>query len=320
MKRHLRASSLLFNQPLLVTPDMLDLGVSWANRVMHLNIINIGAGAGSETKLWHDDDDHAYTTRMERIEESRRQAIGRTGVEVIPVSGILVSRGAHLDACEVMTSYEDLRRQLRTAVADPMVERIVLDIDSPGGSAVGAFELASEIRAMTQQKPITGLVNFMAYSGGYLLASACSEVVISQTSGVGSIGVIAKHLDRSAMEEKAGVKVTTVYAGAHKNDLSPHEPLTDQSLKVLNNLVQEGYQMFVGAVAEYRGLSIDQVKATEAALYQGQNGIAAGLADRIQSPQDAVDHLARAVAESRAGRGAGGISVRARAMAVQSQL
>lgn len=320
MKRHLRASSLLFNQPLLVTPDMLDLGVSWANRVMHLNIINIGAGVGSETKLWHDDDDHAYTTRMERIEESRRQAIGRTGVEVIPVSGILVSRGAHLDACEVMTSYEDLRRQLRTAVADPMVERIVLDIDSPGGSAVGAFELASEIRAMTQQKPIIGLVNFMAYSGGYLLASACSEVVMSQTSGVGSIGVIAKHLDRSAMEEKAGVKVTTVYAGAHKNDLSPHEPLTDQSLKFLNDLVQESYQMFVGAVAEYRGLSIDQVKATEAALYQGQQGIAAGLADRIQSPQDAVDHLARAVAESRAGRGAGGISVRARAMAVQSQL
>lgn len=320
MKRHLRASSLLFNTPLLVTPDMLDLGVSWANRVMHLNIINIGAGAGGDAKLWHDDDDNAYATRMERMEESRRQAIGRTGVEVIPVSGILVSRGAHLDACEVMTSYEDLRRQLRTAVADPMVERIVLDIDSPGGSAVGAFELASEIRAMTQQKPITGLVNFMAYSGGYLLASACSEVVMSQTSGVGSIGVIAKHLDRSAMEEKLGVKVTTVYAGAHKNDLSPHEPLTDQSLKFLNDLVQESYQMFVSAVAEYRGLSIEQVKATEAALYQGQHGIAAGLADRIQSPQDAVDHLARAVAESRAGRGAGGISVRARAAAIQSQL
>lgn len=320
MKRHLRASSLLFNQPLLVTPDMLDLGVNWANRVMHLNIVNIGSGALGEARLWHDDDDGAYATRMERMEESRRQAIGRTGVEVIPVSGILVSRGAHLDACEVMTSYEDLRRQLRTAVADPMVERIVLDIDSPGGSAVGAFELASEIRAMAQQKPITGLVNFMAYSGGYLLASACSEVVMSQTSGVGSIGVIAKHLDRSKLEENAGVKVTTVYAGAHKNDMSPHEPLTEQSLKFLNDLVQESYQMFVGAVAEYRGLSIEQVKGTEAALYQGRAGITAGLADRLQSPQDTVDQLSRAVAESRAGRGGGGISVRARAAAIQSRL
>ncbi|MTZ15099.1 S49 family peptidase [Pseudomonas sp. JL972] len=318
MKRHLRASSLLFNQPLLVTPEMLDLGVGWANQVMHLNIVNIGSAGLGDAKLWHDDED--YGARMERVEESRRQAIARTGVEVIPVSGILVSRGAHLEACEVMTSYEDLRRQLRTAVADPMVERIVLDIDSPGGSAVGAFELATEIRAMTQQKPITGLVNFMAYSGGYLLASACSEVVVSKTSGIGSIGVIAKHLDRSKLEENAGVKVTTVFAGAHKNDMSPHEPLTEQSLKFLNDLVQESYQMFVGAVAEYRGLSIEQVMATEAALYQGQHGINAGLADRLQSPQDAVDQLSRIVAESRTGRGAGGISVRARAAAIQSQL
>lgn len=318
MKRHLRASSLLFNQPLLVTPDMGDLAVGWANRVMHLNIVNIGSAAGGDAKLWYDDDE-GYSTRMERIEESRRQAIGRTGVEVIPVSGILVSRGAHLDACEVMTSYEGLRSQLRTAVADPMVERIVLDIDSPGGSAVGAFELAGEIRAMTQQKPITGLVNFMAYSGGYLLASACSEIVMSQTSGIGSIGVIAKHLDRSKLEESAGVKVTTVFAGAHKNDMSPHEPLTEQSLKFLNDLVQESYQMFVSAVADYRGLSVEQVRATEAALFQGQAGIAAGLADRLQSPQDAVDQLSRSVAESRASRGTG-VSVRARAAAIQTQL
>lgn len=320
MKRHLRAASMLFNQPLLITPEMLDLGVGWANQAMHLNIINIGAQTQGEgaAKLWHDDDD--YGARLEQAEHNRRQAIGRTGVEVIPVSGILVSRAAHLEMCEVMTSYEALRRQLRTAVADPMVERIVLDIDSPGGAAVGAFELAADIRAMAQQKPITGLVNFSAYSGGYLLAAACSEVVVSQTSGIGSIGVIAKHLDRSKMLENAGVKVTTVFAGDHKNDLSPHEALTDQSMKVLQDIVQESYQMFVGAIAEYRGLAVEKVIATQAGLYSGQHGITAGLADRLQSPQDAVDHLSRVVAESRSTRGSGNLSVRARAAALQAQL
>jgi len=320
MKRHLRAASLLFNQPLLITPEMLDLGVGWANQVMHLNIVNIGSQAheGAGAKLWHDDDD--YGARLEQVEQNRRMVIGRTGVEVIPVSGILVSRGAHLDACEVMTSYEDLRRQLRTAVADPMVERIVLDIDSPGGSAVGAFELAADIRAMALQKPITGLVNFSAYSGGYLIAAACSEVVVSQTGGLGSIGVIAKHLDRSKMLENAGVKVTTVFAGDHKNDLSPDEPLTDQSMKVLHDIVQESYRMFTSAVADYRGLSVEKVIATQAGLFTGQAGIAAGLADRLQSPQDAVDHLSQVVAQSRAARGAPGVSVRARAVAIQSRL
>lgn len=317
MRQYLRAANLLFNQPLLVTPDMLDLGVRWANQAMNLNIINIGPAVSD--KLWHNDDDDHYAARMERMEEQRRAAIGKTGVEVIPVHGVLVSRGSHLNACETMTSYEDLRAQLKQAVADPLVERVVLDIDSPGGAAVGAFELAADLRAMSQIKPITGLVNFMAYSGGYLIGSACSELVVSQTSGVGSIGVIASHMDRSGMEEKAGVKVTTVYRGAHKNDLSPHEPLTDQSMQVLDAIVQESYELFVNAVAEYRGLSPQQVMATEAGLYRGQQAITAGLADRLQSPQDAVDELSRAVAMSRAGR-SGNLSVRAKAAAIQSNL
>jgi signal peptide peptidase SppA len=219
-----------------------------------------------------------------------------------------------------MTSYEGLRQQLRQAVADPMVERVVLDIDSPGGAAVGAFELAADIRALSLIKPITGIVNFMAYSGGYLIGSACSELVVSQTSGVGSIGVIASHMDRSKQEESMGVKVTTVYAGAHKNDLSPHEPLTDQSLKFLQDLVQESYQLFLSAVAEYRGMSIEAVRATEAGLYRGQAGIAAGLADRLQSPQDAVDEISRAVAQSRMQSQTGRIGLRASALNIQARL
>lgn len=315
MSKFLRASSLLFNQPLLVTPDMLDLGVQWANRVMNLNIINIGAAA---SPLMMDQED-LYSTRMEHAEEQRRATIAQTGVEVVPVHGVLVSRGSHINACETMTSYEGLRQQLRAAVADPMVEHIVLDIDSPGGSAVGAFELAADIRALSQQKPITGLVNFMAYSGGYLLGAACSELVVSQTSGVGSIGVIASHMDRSKMEENMGVKVTTVFAGAHKNDLTPHEPLSEQSLRVLQGIVQESYQHFVGAVSEYRGLTVEQVMATEAGLYRGQSAITAGLADRLQGPQDAVDQISRAVANSRASRRQGRIGLRAAAINIQTR-
>jgi signal peptide peptidase SppA len=219
-----------------------------------------------------------------------------------------------------MTSYEGLRQQLRAAIADPLVERIVLDIDTPGGSAVGAFELAADIRAMSLIKPITGIVNFMAYSGGYLIGAACSELVVSQTSGVGSVGVIASHMERSKQLESAGVKVTTVYAGAHKNDLSPNEPLTDQSIRVLNDLVQESYQLFTGAVSVYRGMSIEAVRATEAGLYRGQAAIAIGFADRLQTPQDAVDDLARAVTQSRMQRQGSRIGLRASAMNIQANL
>jgi len=316
MKHYLRASGMLFNQPLLVTPDMLDLGVRWANQAMNLNIINLAPAMGASLGFY---DDEAQD-RADQAEEQKRAALASTGVQVLPVHGFLVSRGSHINACETMTSYEGLRQQLRAAVADPLVERVVLDIDTPGGSAVGAFELAADIRALAQIKPITGIVNFMAYSGGYLIGSACSELVVSQTSGVGSIGVIASHMDRSKQAESQGVKVTTVYAGAHKNDLSPHEPLTEQSMAFLQELVQESYQLFVGAVADYRGLSIEAVRATEAGLYRGQAGIKAGLADRLQSPQDAVDDLSRAVAQSRMQRQGSRIALRANAMNIQATL
>ena len=316
MKHHLRASGLLFNQPLLVTPDMLDLGVRWANQAMNLNIINLAPSGGANLGFY---DDEAQD-RADQEQEKERAMLATTGVQVLPVHGFLVSRGSHINACETMTSYEGLRQSLRQAIADPLVERVVLDIDTPGGSAVGAFELATDIRAMAQIKPITGIVNYMAYSGGYLIGSACSELVVSQTSGVGSIGVIASHMDRSKQEESMGVKVTTVYAGAHKNDLSPHEPLTEQSMKFLQELVQESYQLFVSAVADYRGLSVEAVRATEAGLYRGQAGINAGLADRLQSPQDAVDDLSRAVAQSRAQRQGSRIALRAAALNIQARL
>lgn len=317
MKNYLRASGLLFNQPLLVSPDMLDLGVRWANQAMNLNIINLSPGSGAS--LWYDDDDDRQSI-AEQQEEQRRAQLAATGVQVIGVHGLLVSRGSHISACETMTSYEGLRQQLRQAIAEPLVERIVLDIDTPGGSAVGAFELAADIRAMSLIKPIIGIVNFMAYSGGCLIAAACSEVVVSQTSGIGSVGVIASHMDRSKQAEAQGVKVTTVYAGAHKNDLSPNEPLTEQSLKVLNDIVQESYELFVGAMAGYRGLSVQAVRATEAGLYRGQAGIDVGLADRLLSPQAAIDDVARSVMQARAQRQSGRIGVRASAINIQAAL
>lgn len=316
MKHYIRASGLLFNQPLLLAPDMLDLGVRWANQAMNLNIINLAPGGANLG--FYDDDEAQDRANLEA--ERERAALEATGVQVLPVHGFLVSRGAHINACETMTSYEGLRQQLRAAIADPLVERIVLDIDTPGGSAVGAFELAADIRAMSLIKPITGIVNFMAYSGGYLIGAACTELVVSQTSGVGSVGVIASHMERSKQLETAGVKVTTVYAGAHKNDLNPNEPITDQSIRMLNDLVQESYQLFTGAVSVYRGMSIEAVRATEAGLYRGQAAIAIGFADRLQTPQDAVDDLARAVAQSRMQRQGSRIGLRASAMNIQATL
>ncbi|WP_211475044.1 S49 family peptidase [Collimonas humicola] len=320
MRDYFRTAGLIFNQPLMVHEGMLDRAAHWANQVMSLNIVNLSVQNG-DAKMMDDDYRHSADTRAARMDEQRRQAIASTGVAVIPVHGVLVSRGTQMNPCETMTNYEDLRTQLNQALADPAVEHIALDLDSPGGSTSGAFELADDIFAARTIKPITAIVNFNAYSAGYLMAAAASDVVISRTSGVGSIGVIAKHVDMSKRLEQQGVKVTTVYAGAHKNDLTPNEPISDQSMAFLQDLVQGFYEQFVNAVAQYRGLTVDAVRATEAGVFSGQRGIDMGLADRIETPQTAVNRIAASVQQRRAERAPRTkIAARASAMAMQITL
>ncbi|WP_201285192.1 S49 family peptidase, partial [Klebsiella pneumoniae] len=106
----------------------------------------------------------------------------------------------------------------QAALNDPSISEIVLDINSGGGAAVGCKELADYIYQSRDTKPITAIVNYSAYSAAYFIASACSKIIVSQTSGVGSIGVIMEHLDTSKMEEKMGLTFTTIYRGDNKNN------------------------------------------------------------------------------------------------------
>jgi signal peptide peptidase SppA len=227
-----------------------------------------------------------------------------------------------MNPCETMTNYEQVRSQVNAALADPAVEHIAFDIDSPGGSTTGAFELADFLYEARSAKPMSAITNFSSYSAAYLMASAIGNISMSRTSGVGSVGVIAKHMDMSARNEQMGVKVTTVYAGAHKNDMSPHEPLTEQSLKFLNDMVQNYYAQFVDAVARYRGISPDAVRGTEAGVFFGQQGIDIGLADRIETPQAAIARVAAEARQTRVARSTknSSIGARAKAMALQTQI
>jgi len=319
MKNRFRLAGLIFNQPQMVTESMLDQVAQWANQQMSLNIVNLSVN-GTQPQMM--EDEGAYESSAARADEARRQAIADTGVAMIPIHGVLVSRSTQLSLCETMTSYEQIRSQVSAALADPAVEHIAFDVDSPGGSTTGCFELADFLFEARGIKPMSAIVNFNAFSAAYLLASAIGDVSVSRTSGVGSIGVIAKHMDVSARNEQMGVKVTTVYAGAHKNDMSPHEALTDQSMQFLNEMVQGYYTQLTDAVAKYRSIGADAVRGTEAGVFFGQKGIDLGLADRIETPQAAADRVAAQARQARAARTTKQTSIgaRAKAMAIQNQI
>ncbi len=221
----------------------------------------------------------------------RSQPMGATGIAVLPVYGTLVRRTVGLEAESGLASYQGLATMLDAVVADPNVAAILLDIDSAGGESGGVFDLADRVRAATKVKPVWALANDMAFSAAYAIGSAASRFIVTRTGGVGSIGVIAMHADQSVKDAKDGVRYTTVFAGARKNDLNPHEPISDEAHAFLKAEVGRVYDLFVDTVASHRSLATDAVRATEAGIYFGADAVAAGLADAVGTFDDVLLEL-----------------------------
>ncbi|EHW1128992.1 S49 family peptidase [Salmonella enterica subsp. enterica serovar Kinondoni] len=217
------------------------------------------------------------------------------GIAVLPVSGTLVHKLGGMRPFSGMTGYDGITARLQQAISDPEVKGILLDIDSPGGQAAGAFDCADMIYRLGQQKPVWALANDMACSGAILLASACSRRLVTQTARIGSIGVVMAHTSYAGQLEQEGVEITLLYSGKHKTDLNPYQALPDDVRADYQQKMDDTRQMFADRVAQYTGLSVDAVMATEAAIYDGQAGIDIGLADEMVNAADAVTVMAAAL-------------------------
>lgn len=206
----------------------------------------------------------------------------RDGVALVTVEGSLVNRGAWIGADSGLTSYEGVMSQLASAAADRDVRSIILDLESPGGEAVGAFEMADFVRAITDEKPVIALVNGMAASAAYAMASGAKRIVTTPSGVSGSIGVVMLHLDQSKRLEKAGVTPTLIFAGGHKVDGNPFEPLPEDVRDEFQAEVDKLYSMFVATVARgRRAMTEDAIRATEARTFIGADAVGVGLADEV---------------------------------------
>ncbi|AZG78530.1 S49 family peptidase [Methylocystis rosea] len=216
----------------------------------------------------------------------------RKGVALITVEGSLVNRGAYIGAASGLTSYEGVTAQFAAAAADPDVKTIMLDLDSPGGEAGGAFELADFVHAVAQEKPVVAIVNALAASAAYAMASGASRIITTPSGVSGSIGVVVLHLDQSKRLEKMGVVPTLIYAGGHKVDGNPFEPLPEDTRADLQAEVDQLYAMFVATVARGRSnLTEDAIRATEARTCLGAEAVEIGLADDVGTFVDIAEEL-----------------------------
>ncbi len=261
-----------------ITPDMLD------------EIQNIYATHLRGPKV----DIAGIEARLGRsLTNERRYMEVKDGVAVLSANGVMAKRANLFMDISGGVSTQILADEFKEALADPEVKSILMDLDSPGGAVDGTLELASLIRESRGQKPIIAFTDGMMTSGAYWVGSAADKVYISgDTTAVGSIGVIARHLDYSKYLDMQGVKSTEIKAGKYKGIGSEYKPLSDDDKAVIQADIDYVYSTFVNSVAEHRGLSVDNLDEwAEARVFRGKQAIEAGLVDGVATRDSLLEQL-----------------------------
>lgn len=215
------------------------------------------------------------------------------GIAILPLQGVL---GPRLNAFQQIsggTSTQQFAGWVKEALADPGVRAIVMDVDSPGGSAAGNEEVAQMIRGARGQKPIVASVTGMATSAAYYIASAADKIFASPSSELGSIGTFTIHSESSQANADRGVKYTVIRAGENKNLANNVEPLTAKARASVQERLDGFNDQFIAAVAANRGVTPQTVQADfgQGKVMLAGKAVAAGLADEVGTMADALNYL-----------------------------
>ncbi len=240
-----------------------------------------GAGGADVISMSHRG---RYEERYVEGEEDAKDKIA-----VIYVQGVISSSGDS-DASED-GMVEDIQNQLQQAVDDKHVKAIILRIDSPGGEVVASDSIYDAVVAAREKKPVVADIDTMGASGAYYVAVGADYIVANELSITGSIGVIMESFTFAGLADKVGVKFYTFKSGKYKDILNPTREPTEDEKAMVQGMVMEVYDKFVGIVAQERDMKVDDLKngLADGRILSGKQALDAGFVDGLGYFDDAID-------------------------------
>jgi protease-4 len=199
-------------------------------------------------------------------------AVGGPGgsVAVVEMHGTITSETAK-------AAVDDLRE----ARQNESIRAVVLDIDSPGGSAAASEQLYLAVKRTGQELPVVAAVTGMAASGGYYMAAPADRIYVTPASAVGSVGV-------RGVVPPEGVPPGEIVTGPDKG--------TTATTAEVRRRVESLRQAFVGSVLAERNESLELTaeELSYAKVYSGAQGVELGLADSVGGLDTAIADAADA--------------------------
>jgi signal peptide peptidase SppA len=199
--------------------------------------------------------------------ESKMKVEGDTAS--IPVRGVLMKvvpaifQWFGIEA----TSYQQIEADIKSAMENEDVKKIVLNIESPGGMVSGSQEAAAAIYSASKSKSVDARIEDMGTSGAYLLASQAPTITANPNAAIGSIGVYQVLYDYSKMAENEGIKTYVIKSGPHKGAGVPGSVITEEQLAAIQGVINTMADSFVEFVARGRNKPKEDIKALATGEY-----------------------------------------------------
>ena len=204
---------------------------------------------------------------------------------------IVVAKGTILDGDQKAGAIggDSTARLLRKARLDDNIKAVVLQIDSPGGSAFASEVIRQEILQLRQAgKPVVASMSTYAASGGYWIAASTDKIIASPSTITGSIGVFGMFMTYENSLDYIGVHSDGV-GSTDIAGLSPARPLAPEFGQILQRNVENTYGNFLSLVANARDMSVEAVdKIAQGRVWIGEDALELGLVDELGELDDAV--------------------------------
>jgi len=209
--------------------------------------------------------------------------------------GVAGMSGGNVGVLEVEGEITDamarkLIKQLDKWSESGSIKAIVLQVNSPGGGVAASQEIYDAVLRAKEEKPVVASMASVAASGGLYIACAADKIVANPGTLTGSIGVIFKFHTFKNLMDKVGIGTETIKSGELKDVGSYSRPMTEKEQTMLQSVVDDTYQQFVGVVAEGRDLAEDEVrKFADGSVFTGRQALELGLVDSLGGLHEAVN-------------------------------
>lgn len=231
----------------------------------------------------------SYAAPWDEEEDDTRPYQVINGTALYDIKGKILSTSNIFTRIFGIPTYESIAEDFSQMAQDDEVDRVLLSMDTPGGSVSGISDMSDVWRRLNAEKPITVHTSGMLASAGIWLASNADKIYASETADVGSVGVIIQHVSYQEMLEKEGIKVTQIKSAPMKAIGSPAKDLTEEEEKYLQKKVDESDALFKKQLYTTRpGISPD---AFTGETFSASESLRLGLIDGISTFSNVFEQL-----------------------------